>query len=332
MPPRPRSAQGASPSAAARPRAPPARAAPLDAVLPSADPHRGAAPPRRLAGGDLPLVGPTGLAALTLGTASAETWRGLTVAPDHRRCSPYERKRDYPYPQSVEQDIVRALGAVYGPYTGTCFTSTRDSDIEHIVATSEAHDSGLCAADRTTRKRFAQDLRNLTLASPQVNRREKSGKDAGEWVPERNECWFAGRVLEVKRAYRLTVDRREAAALERIFSQCYGTEMELIACTAPSNARERPESRHLPGTMRSPATTTTGTAGSRARRRADTGSRPCKWSEDGGEDPQPLSDAMVIGIHEPDSLPRRFIRGTWRHLPPRGTQACLRSAASLGPH
>ena len=154
-----------------------------------------------------------------LGTASAETWRGLTVAPEHR-CSPYERKRDYPYPQSVEQDIVRALGAVYGPYTGTCFTSTRDSDIEHIVATSEAHDSGLCAADRATRTRFARDLRNLTLASPQVNRREKSDKDAAEWTPDRNRSWFAGRVLKVKRAYGLTVDRREAAALDRILRGC----------------------------------------------------------------------------------------------------------------
>ncbi len=74
------------------------------------------------------------------------------MAPEHR-CSAYDRKRDYPYPQSVEQDIVRGLGAVYGPYTGTCFSSTRDTDIEHIVATSEAHDSGLCAADRATRKR-----------------------------------------------------------------------------------------------------------------------------------------------------------------------------------
>ena len=172
------------------------------------------------------------------GTASAETWRGLTVAPENR-CSPYDKAADYPYPQSVEQDIVRDLGAVYGPYTGTCFVSTRDSDIEHIVATSEAHDSGLCAADRAIRTRFARDLRNLTLASPQVNRRQKSGKDAGEWLPDRNRCWFAGRVLEVRRAYRLTVDRREAAALERIFSQCYGTEMELIACTAHSTgARE----------------------------------------------------------------------------------------------
>ena len=67
-----------------------------------------------------------------------------------------------------------------------------------------------------------------------MNRHHKSGKDAGEWVPERNRCWFAGRVLEVKRAYGLTVDRREAAALDRIFFQCYGTEMELIACAGPS--------------------------------------------------------------------------------------------------
>ena len=39
-----------------------------------------------------------GICALVLvGPASAETWRGLTVAPEHR-CSPYDRKRDYPYP------------------------------------------------------------------------------------------------------------------------------------------------------------------------------------------------------------------------------------------
>ena len=178
-----------------------------------------------------------GLVALTLvGTAAAETWRGLTVAPEHR-CSPYDKRADYPYPQSVEQDIVRGLGAVYGPYTGTCFGSTGDTDIEHVVATSEAHDSGLCAADRATRKRFARDLRNLTLASPRVNRHQKSGKDAGEWVPVRNRCWFVGRVLEVKRAYRLTVDPREAEALERVLRGCTSTAMEPKVCrAAPASA------------------------------------------------------------------------------------------------
>ena len=125
---------------------------------------------------------------------------------------------------------------MYGPYTGTCFASRSATDIEHIVAASEAHDSGLCAADRETRARFARDLRNLTLASPQVNRHQKSGKDASEWVPDRNRCWFAGRVLEVRWAYGLTVDRREAAALESILSSCESTALEPVVCTVPSSS------------------------------------------------------------------------------------------------
>ena len=167
--------------------------------------------------------------------ASAETWRGLIVAPEHR-CSPYDKKRDYPYPQSVERDIVRDLGAVCGPYTGTCFASTRETDIEHIVAASEAHDSGLCAADAAIKARFARDLRNLTLASPRVNRHEKSGKDAAEWAPARNRCWFAGRVVEVRRAYGLTIDGREAATLDRIFAACESTALEPVVCAAPSGS------------------------------------------------------------------------------------------------
>ena len=178
------------------------------------------------------------LVAGTLGLAnavSAETWRGLVVAPEHR-CSPYDKKRDYPYPQSVEEDIVHELGSVYGPYTGTCFRSTAETDIEHVVAASEAHDSGLCAADRATRARFARDLRNLTLASPAVNRFQKSGKDAGQWLPERNRCWFAAKVLEVKRAYRLTVDRAEAQALERVLSKCPSTAMEPKVCRSTTSS------------------------------------------------------------------------------------------------
>ena len=159
----------------------------------------------------------------------------MTVAPEHR-CAPYDKKRGYPYPQSVERDIVRELGAVYGPYTGRCFASTTETDIEHIVAASEAHDSGLCAADAATKARFARDVRNLTLASPQVNRFEKSGKDASEWLPARNRCWFAGRVVEVRAAYGLTIDRREAALLERILASCESTALEPVVCVVPSGS------------------------------------------------------------------------------------------------
>ena len=163
---------------------------------------------------------------------AAERWRGLTVAPEHR-CAPYHRD-DYPYSQSVETRIIASMsGRVYGPYAGRYFASRRETDIEHMVATSEAHDSGLCAADAGTKRRFASDLLNLTLAAPAVNRHQKSGKDAGEWMPRMNRCWFAGRVVVVKRKYGLSVDAREARALEGVLSGCSSTKMVMAKGQAP---------------------------------------------------------------------------------------------------
>ncbi len=112
------------------------------------------------------------------------------------------------------------LGGVYSPYTGVWFTAQTETDIEHIVARSEAHDSGLCSADAETRKAFARDTLNLTLADPDLNRRVKSDKDAAEWVPVSNRCWFADTVIAVKRKYGLTVDIVEAGALEQLLSGC----------------------------------------------------------------------------------------------------------------
>ena len=169
------------------------------------------------------------------------SWRGVAVAPEHR-CAPYARN-DYPYSQSVEARIVASMGGrIYGPYTGRYFASTRQTDIEHIVAFSEAHDSGLCAADSATRRRFASDPLNLTLAAPAVNRCGASGKcglDAAEWLPPVNRCWYAGRVVAVEREYALTVDAREAQALERVLSGCAGTAM-VFATDQPMPAPARP--------------------------------------------------------------------------------------------
>ena len=153
---------------------------------------------------------------------------GLTVAAEHR-CSAYDRK-DYPYPQSVELDLIAGMGGrIYGPYTGRYFPTRRHTDIEHIVAVSEAHDSGLCAADRSTRRRFASDPLNLTLAAPEVNRCNAGGKcgyDAAEWQPRMNRCWFAARIVAVKRKYALTVDRAEATALRDMLAPCTSTHMQ----------------------------------------------------------------------------------------------------------
>lgn len=174
-------------------------------------------------------------------TANAqEMWRGLTVKPEER-CSPYNKKSQYPYPQSVEDQIVVSMdGRIYGPYTGTTFTSDKMTDIEHIVAASEGHDSGLCSASNETRKQFATDLLNLTLAAPRVNRCGAGGKcgfDAGEWMPEQNKCWFANRVVEIKTKYNLSVNKVEAINLEAVLAHCTSFDMvyyETVTATKPA--------------------------------------------------------------------------------------------------
>ena len=153
--------------------------------------------------------------------ATAQTWRSLRTVPESR-CSQY-RASDYSYPQSIEARIVESLGGIWSPYTDRTFASTRQTDIEHIVARSEAHDSGLCAATAETRRRFATDLLNLTLASPGVNRSQKGALDAAEWLPDRNQCWFVDRVVRVRQKYSLTIDRREADALDRVLASCAST-------------------------------------------------------------------------------------------------------------
>ena len=147
----------------------------------------------------------------------AEMWRGLVVAEEHR-CSEYDRG-DYAYDQDVELLIAQNLRGWWSPHDGTLFTDRGESQIEHIVALAEAHDSGLCDADSETRRGFSSDLDNLALATRSLNS-SKGARDAAEWQPEHNRCWFAGRILAVRLEYGLTIDRAEANALEDILRGC----------------------------------------------------------------------------------------------------------------
>ena len=159
------------------------------------------------------------LSSLFTGAIHAETWMGLEIAPENR-CSEYNRDRDYRYSQSLEPQILeRMAGEIRCRYTGQVYNSLSETDIEHVVAISEAHDSGLCAADAETRRTFASDFDNLTLADPQVNRYEKGAKDAAEWLPELNRLWFVETVIEVKKKYGLTVDRAEMEALAGVLAE-----------------------------------------------------------------------------------------------------------------
>ena len=165
---------------------------------------------------------------------TASHWRGIEIRPESR-CSPYDRS-DYRYSQSVEDVIIEELGGIYSPYTGECFSNPQETQIEHIVALSEAHDSGLCDEDRQIRREFASDPLNLTLASPALNGSDKKHYDGAEWMPPMNKCWFAQRIVEVRQKYGLTIDRLEAEALKRILSACSSVEIEFIDCADSCSA------------------------------------------------------------------------------------------------
>ena len=158
-------------------------------------------------------------------SSDAETWRGLRVCSERPR-EGYDRDDYGTGYRSLEDEIIAALpatmkadGKVYTPYSCIAFditsSGTAATDIEHIVALAEAHDSGI-ADDQ--RRDFASDLDNLTIADPTVNRSQKGARDAAEWMPTHHGAWFAERVIQVKLEYGLTIDPAERDALEALLA------------------------------------------------------------------------------------------------------------------
>ena len=153
----------------------------------------------------------------------------FTLAPEHDRAG-YQRPTTNRY-QRHERAVYLDLGMDRTPYTCAVIGGNlRSTDVEHIVALSEAHDSGL-PPDRMLA--FSGDPLNLTVAMPRENRNVKSDKDAAGYLPPRNRCWFAGRVLEVKARWGLTVDAVEAVALIKALEGCDTSAIQRPSCATP---------------------------------------------------------------------------------------------------
>ena len=178
--------------------------------------------------------------AASMANASAEEWRGLAVEPEYR-CASYKASA-YRYSKTADMQIVELLGwsvdkrrtvdgkrnvnygkldnAFPSPYTpGVTFRYVQDMDIEHIVARSEAHDSGLCAHPWLWTP-FASDALNLTVAGEHVNRTLKRDRDPTTWMPDVNRCWYVETWMAVKRKYGLSIDAAERDALALVMVDC----------------------------------------------------------------------------------------------------------------
>ena len=162
----------------------------------------------------------TALLVLAWGAAAwPETWMGLEVVTPEDRCAEYDRN-DYRYDAGALREALvdSALlidGRVVGWYSDR-HLAPDSVDVDHVVALSEAHDSGLCARPED-RRAFASDPLNLVLADPAINR-SKGGRDAGEWLPDGDvrRALFAWIVVAVKHRWGLSVDCNERTVLESI--------------------------------------------------------------------------------------------------------------------
>ena len=150
----------------------------------------------------------------------------LTLAAESDRAG-YQRPTTNRY-QRHERAVYLALGMDRTPYTCTAISGDLTRvDVEHIVALAEAHDSGLAPAQMLA---FSGDPLNLTVAMPRENRIAKSAKDAADYLPPRNRCWFAWRVLNVKARWGLTVDPVEAVALIGALDGCDSRSLRSPSC------------------------------------------------------------------------------------------------------
>ena len=151
----------------------------------------------------------------------------------------YERA-DYEHDRRYLCDSVGA-----DPYTGLGF-EVSSCEVDHIVAAKEAHESGGYGWDRSTRRRFGNDVLNLVASRDCVNR-SKGGRDPAEWsgvgsgacagatLTVEGRCFWAARTVAVKHRYDLAVDTAERAALRSGLAGC----PDSIAVEAPPRADVR---------------------------------------------------------------------------------------------
>ena len=136
----------------------------------------------------------------------------------------------------LQDDIAELHGGPFSPYDGIVFPNYHYVQIEHIVARKEADESGLCDQTEETRKGFAADLLNLTLAPGSLNA-SKGSMDAYDLqeaeeslfrdnLTDHGLCWWAAQTIRVKSKHGLSVDTSEKTALQSILTDC--TEEQVV--------------------------------------------------------------------------------------------------------
>lgn len=117
-------------------------------------------------------------------------------------------------------------GSLDDPYKGEAYKFTREPnniDIDHVVARSNAWQTGASKFDEVKLEAFGNDPLNLLAVDSSLNR-QKGDADAATWLPPNKSfrCEYVARQIAVKQKYDLWVVEPEKKAMEKVLGDCDG--------------------------------------------------------------------------------------------------------------
>lgn len=122
---------------------------------------------------------------------------------------------------------VPLTGTLHDPYTGTVIAFVRggstsdDVQIDHVVALSDAWQTGAQQLTAQERQNLANDPINLQATDGPTNQ-AKGDSDAASWLPPDRafRCEYVATQIAVKSSYRLWVTPAEHDAMQAVLSNC----------------------------------------------------------------------------------------------------------------
>lgn len=128
---------------------------------------------------------------------------------------------------TISADCKVENGTLIDPYTGRSIrfvrgtTTSDDVQIDHVVALSNAWQTGAQQISYDRRVEFANDPLNLLAVDGPTNEKKGDG-DAATWLPPNKpfRCQYVTRQIDVKTKYGLWVTQAERAAMARVLGTC----------------------------------------------------------------------------------------------------------------
>jgi hypothetical protein len=129
--------------------------------------------------------------------------------------------------KGVNESCVVLSGVLSDPYSGETISFLRgiatssEIQIDHVVALSNAWQTGAFKLNLAQRTAFANDPSNLLAVKGKLNSQKGDG-DAATWLPPRKSyrCEYVTRQVLVKAKYGLWLTAPEKAAILKILKSC----------------------------------------------------------------------------------------------------------------